>query len=1184
MVEENDKKEDKFEFDYAGEARGYISLDQARVLAMRTAMEAPGDYGRRFQGVPMAFDVVEESDTEDHYVITLSFCPQGEYSGTPGQEQFYIEKEGTVAVRQIRGLPRPAGGRRLPVLVIVVGVVLLIAGAGVGAVSAAGGFGGGDVEKPAPFGLIPTPTLSPSSTPVTGGIASGQPGAAGFQPLGVLASVPADRVQCAREVLDDERVRELELGIRLPDQDDLDKTQHCFPQGFPSELLEPSPPVGALMATLGPGEVDCLREALSLGAVSDFAFGFRQPTREEIDQIRQCFPEGVPIELKEAGQRIAGMPLEQLDCVRKAIGEGPITELSLGIRGPEEHEVEGIQHCFPDDPIDQVKEILVGLIVLRYESDLGCVVASVGEQMAREIGIGGRPVTIEEVFAISQCLPEHVLRQIVEERVVLSFDADEVCVVKALDHNVGLIRELGPGGRLPSAEEINKIQHCFANGVPPELLQSFTIVATPTPDAVFAAPTPTPAPEPEAVIGATEPTSTPVPEPVVAAPTPVPGGGLTRGGTISGTLKDEFTGDPIPDVEVLAELADDGFTSSGYTDRTGAYAIVGLPEGDYRIMTSGVEHLGYLSGFYRDTQRREEADLVPVGPAEDVTSIDFTLQTGATITGRVTDQETGFPISNVQVGANEEQSGFGPGTRTDFDGRYELTGLGTGRYRVRAKSDDGRYAREYYDGKVSWEYAAVITIRGREEVTGVDFTLGAAATITGRVTDQGTGFPVSNIQIDANLVDGSFGAGGRTDFDGRYALRGLVEGRYRVGVNPEDTGYVGEYYNDKLDWDDADFVTVGEGAEVANVDFGLSRGATITGTVIDGETGQPIFDLEIRVIYDGGDVCCAVSNFNGEYAVSGVPEGAVDVEVGGQAYVGQKREIIIDGPQEVRGFNFTLFTGATISGRVFDAESGGPLAGAWIDAQLDGGGGGFGTGADEEGRYALQALPPGRYIIQAELRSEGYAATYFNDKPSYDRADVIDIAGREDVTDVHFGLSIGGTISGTVLDVATGIPVVGVEISASHEETGAWSGTRTDSDGRYVLRGLGAGEYRIQFGPEQGYLVQYFRNQPIWDDADLAVVRDREDVDGINFGLLLGANVSGRIMDGATGLPIRGMDVGARLNGNDVAWGTTDSERTYLLEAIPDGEIEIFVYGQGYLEQSRFITVRDGNDVRGVDF
>ena len=40
MVDEEDKKEDSFEFDSAGEAVGYISMEQARAMASagRTAL------------------------------------------------------------------------------------------------------------------------------------------------------------------------------------------------------------------------------------------------------------------------------------------------------------------------------------------------------------------------------------------------------------------------------------------------------------------------------------------------------------------------------------------------------------------------------------------------------------------------------------------------------------------------------------------------------------------------------------------------------------------------------------------------------------------------------------------------------------------------------------------------------------------------------------------------------------------------------------------------------------------------------------------------------------------------------------------------------------------------------------------------------------------------------------------
>ena len=130
---EGKQEEEKFDFTREGEALGYISLVQARILAMRSARESPGAYGRRFRNVPMVFEVVEASETEDYYEVTLSFRPQGQFSGTPGQEQFFIEKEGAIAHRQVLSLPTVVGGRRFPVIpsaigLLAVGIAVVVGG------------------------------------------------------------------------------------------------------------------------------------------------------------------------------------------------------------------------------------------------------------------------------------------------------------------------------------------------------------------------------------------------------------------------------------------------------------------------------------------------------------------------------------------------------------------------------------------------------------------------------------------------------------------------------------------------------------------------------------------------------------------------------------------------------------------------------------------------------------------------------------------------------------------------------------------------------------------------------------------------------------------------------------------------------------------------------------------------
>lgn len=174
-MEEEGKQEDKFEFTPEGEVFGYISSDQAEVLAMRTARETPGAYGAAYENVPMAFEVVESEETEDHYRITLAFRPEGAFDGAPGREQFVIEKEGNLAVRQVLSLPQ-RGGRRFPTVPIAIGLVVVVA-AVVGGVFAVVGGGSGEstpVAAVLPTGTPerPAPTTTPTATIVSAVVAA----------------------------------------------------------------------------------------------------------------------------------------------------------------------------------------------------------------------------------------------------------------------------------------------------------------------------------------------------------------------------------------------------------------------------------------------------------------------------------------------------------------------------------------------------------------------------------------------------------------------------------------------------------------------------------------------------------------------------------------------------------------------------------------------------------------------------------------------------------------------------------------------------------------------------------------------------------------------------------------------------------------------------------------------------
>jgi len=146
---------------------GPISPEHAQVAAMRAVQERPGLYGNRYRDVPMTFGVVDSHETEDHYLVTLSFRPQGRTTGDPGLEQVNVGKDGTVLSRQVISLPRGAGTLRRPVVLAGIGVLAVVAAVAViGTVVITGVVGTGDSRGlPSAGASDPTATATPMPSP-----------------------------------------------------------------------------------------------------------------------------------------------------------------------------------------------------------------------------------------------------------------------------------------------------------------------------------------------------------------------------------------------------------------------------------------------------------------------------------------------------------------------------------------------------------------------------------------------------------------------------------------------------------------------------------------------------------------------------------------------------------------------------------------------------------------------------------------------------------------------------------------------------------------------------------------------------------------------------------------------------------------------------------------------------------
>ncbi len=116
-----------------GSAGEFISLDQARGIALDQARENQDFYGRRFARMDMAWEVVSQEEQADGYRVQLSYQLAHGFRGNPGVEEFTIDRQGSVQSRRIVSEPVRRGGFlgcglltavvSLSVLVLAVGVL-----------------------------------------------------------------------------------------------------------------------------------------------------------------------------------------------------------------------------------------------------------------------------------------------------------------------------------------------------------------------------------------------------------------------------------------------------------------------------------------------------------------------------------------------------------------------------------------------------------------------------------------------------------------------------------------------------------------------------------------------------------------------------------------------------------------------------------------------------------------------------------------------------------------------------------------------------------------------------------------------------------------------------------------------------------------------------------------------------
>ncbi|HYM00718.1 MAG TPA: carboxypeptidase-like regulatory domain-containing protein, partial [Blastocatellia bacterium] len=290
-------------------------------------------------------------------------------------------------------------------------------------------------------------------------------------------------------------------------------------------------------------------------------------------------------------------------------------------------------------------------------------------------------------------------------------------------------------------------------------------------------------------------------------PVPAQNNPQNSGATISGRVTIGGKGSPSVVVvlakvptdmrKAIQQLLTDGLAGlRTTTDLDGSYTFTGVQAGHYQVSPFAPSCASKIG----------EGTELAVNDGDTVGGIDFALERGGVITGRVTASD-GRPLIGMEVSAfpdpgsaNGEQAAslqsltMRPHT-TDDRGVYRLYGLPAGRYQVHvvqptpARTDPDSHAT-YYPGVEDPASAGKVDITAGSEAAGIDIkvTIRSSATyrLSGRVVDE-SGNPVAGVQVTyGSTAEGRAGAAGgepvQTNSVGEFHMQGLHNGSYQATV------------------------------------------------------------------------------------------------------------------------------------------------------------------------------------------------------------------------------------------------------------------------------------------------------------------------------------------------------------------------------------------------------------------
>ncbi len=691
---------------------------------------------------------------------------------------------------------------------------------------------------------------------------------------------------------------------------------------------------------------------------------------------------------------------------------------------------------------------------------------------------------------------------------------------------------------------------------------------------------------------------------------------LATAGRIEGSVTDAATASPI---RTYVEAFDGaGFqVASDYTDATGDYSVGGLGTNEYFLATDN--SYGFFDELYDGHPCTggpphgcdpATGDSVSVTVGGVVSGIDFVLDRGGVVTGQIRDQATTDPIEDARVNIYNGDEYLVAWSWADAAGEFRFDNLTPGTYTV--WTDVSTHKGELFDdvscpveppAGCSFAAATPILVAINSTVSGIDFDLEKLGSITGTVVDRTTGLAISGADVEVFNIFGTYIKDSGTVSNGTYEVGGLADGTYYLTVR-RSYNYVKQLF-DGIDCSPfgcsvlsgTPVTVVGQGT-TAGVDFDLVEKGRISGLVVDETTGLPIQGIRVRVYSQSGSSAGYDStSSSGEFIVDELNAGSYFVATDDTDYLNELYDdlpcpascdptsgtpvTVVDG-EKTTGIDFSIVAKGMITGTLTEEGTGELL---YMRVQLfDSVGAFLEYDTASQGVYEFTGLDDGQYFV---LAKDPYGSIYlgelFDDIPCWegppsgctltDGTPVISAAGVA-TTGIDFALYRGGSISGTVTESLTTVPVTGQAVYVRQTGGSDFSSASLNSNGEYEVEGLPPGDYVAVVNARD-------HRDEVWDA--LPCVSDYPDgcdlgagtpipvsiatgTAGIDFSLDRLGSVSGVVRSAATGSALSSVRIEiSDVLGSVVGYDYTEEFGNYRVDGLwPGDRFAVTNKGYGY--------------------